>query len=205
MKPSLILPRDDLKRMIRRRRRLGLDRYDEVWEGVYVMAPLANNEHQFFATRISSVILTALDFRNDIICLAGANISDRPERWTKNFRCPDVAVFLPGNPAEDRATHWLGGPDFAVEVVSRGDRSRKKLDFYSKVGVRELLLVEREPWRLVLYRSINKKLELVGSLDPGSPQSLASEVIPLSFRLLEASERPHLELTRHSDGKTWLI
>ena len=76
----------------------------------------------------------------------GCNVSDQPERWKRNYRCPDVAVFLPGNPAEDRGTHWYGGPDFAAEVHSRFDRSRKKFGFYAKVGVRELLLVDRHPW-----------------------------------------------------------
>lgn len=39
----------ELKRLIRHRRRCGGERYDEVWNGVYVMAPLADNEHQSLA------------------------------------------------------------------------------------------------------------------------------------------------------------
>ena len=84
---------------------------------------------------------------------AGCNVSDQPKRWKRNYRCPDVAVFLPGNPAEDRKTHWFGGPDFAVEIISRFDRSREKFGFYKSVGVRELLLVDRHPWALELYRA----------------------------------------------------
>ncbi|MGH7214379.1 MAG: hypothetical protein ACREIT_06420 [Tepidisphaeraceae bacterium] len=34
------------KRLKAEREALGLDRHDEVWEGVYMTAPLANNEHQ---------------------------------------------------------------------------------------------------------------------------------------------------------------
>ena len=41
----------DLSRqLIAERRRLGHDRFDEVWEGVYVMNPLPNNEHQELQT-----------------------------------------------------------------------------------------------------------------------------------------------------------
>ena len=40
--------------------------------------------------------------------------------------------------AETRAkncrTHWLGGPDFAVEIVSEDDRTRDKIPFYSESG-----------------------------------------------------------------------
>lgn len=36
------------EKLIAERKALGLDRFDEVWEGVYVMPPMANNEHQGF-------------------------------------------------------------------------------------------------------------------------------------------------------------
>ena len=36
----------DLAHLIRELRECGGDRYDEVWDGVYVMSPLADNEHQ---------------------------------------------------------------------------------------------------------------------------------------------------------------
>ena len=39
----------DLAHLIRERRESGGDRYDEVWDGVYVMSPLADNEHQQLA------------------------------------------------------------------------------------------------------------------------------------------------------------
>ena len=95
------------------------------------------------AIRLASAIIEALGDARTCSVFPGATSAIAPTNWTKNYRCPDVAVFLPGNPAEDRETHWLGGPDFAVEIVSRDDRSRKKFDFYAKVGVRELLLVDR--------------------------------------------------------------
>jgi hypothetical protein len=38
----------EFKRLVRQRRVTGADRFDEVWDGVYVMAPLADNEHQSF-------------------------------------------------------------------------------------------------------------------------------------------------------------
>ena len=125
----------DLAHLIRERRECGGDRYDEVWDGVYVMSPLADNEHQRLALALSSAIHTALGSTEDIQVFPGCNVSSRSQRWKRNYRCPDVAVFLPGNPAEDRNTHWYGGPDFAVEIQSPYDRSREKFGFYAKVGV----------------------------------------------------------------------
>ena len=144
----------ELKRLIRRRRRSGGDRYDEVWDGVYVMAPLADNEHQRLGTRAGDRLPErARTGSNGLQIFAGCNVSDQPKRWKRNYRCPDVAVFLPGNPAEDRGSHWFGGPDFAVEVISRFDRVPREVRLLAKVGVRELLLVDRQPWQLELYRS----------------------------------------------------
>jgi hypothetical protein len=34
-------------KLIAQRQAWGTDRLDEVWDGVYIMAPMANDEHQF--------------------------------------------------------------------------------------------------------------------------------------------------------------
>ena len=118
---------------------------------------------------------------------------ERPAKtWQKNYRCPDVAVFLPGNPAEDRQTHWYGGPDFAVEIMSRHDRSREKFDFYFKVGVRELLLVDRRPWRLELYRRDKSQWNTVGhsAVDDASPSILAQRGAATRFSTGPGSDAP---------------
>ena len=135
----------------------------------------------------------------------GCNVSDRPRRWKRNYRCPDVAVFLPGNPAEDRNTHWFGGPDFAVEILSPYDRSRQKFGFYAKVGVRELMLVAHRPWTLELYRLAGKDFELVGESDPSvdSPP-LSSEVLNLGFRLIPGDPRPQIEVSKAEGNLRWL-
>lgn len=115
----------ELKRLIRQRRHSGGDLWDEVWNGVYVMPPLADNEHQRLGLELAIDIRNVLGPDERIQLFAGCNISDQPKRWRRNYRCPDVAVFLPGNSAEDRGSHWFGGPDFAVEIISRFDRSRE--------------------------------------------------------------------------------
>jgi len=203
--PRMIVPPADMKRILRERRRNGADRYDEVWDGVYVMSPIADNDHQGIASDLAAVIREGIGWNRSIRVLAGANVSDRREDWTKNYRIPDVLVFLPGNPAEDRRTHFLGGPDFAVEVISRRDRSRKKFAFYAKVGVRELLLVDRDPWSLELYRLRDEAYELAGTSTLDRPEALASSVLPLSFRLLPGEPRPEIEATRPADGRAWSI
>lgn len=161
-----------------------IDRYDEVWEGVYMMSPLANNEHQSLATELSIAIGSVVDWQDLGRTLAGANVSDRADDWTKNYRIPDVLVFQPDTAAEDRGSHWFGGPELAIEIVSPGDKTLEKLDFYAKVGTRELLVIDRDPWRLTLYRiSPDRKLtpEVVCTLDQHVPIAFQEFSITLSL------------------------
>ena len=150
---SLIINDESIaKELISRRRASGADRFDDVWEGVYVMAPMANNEHQDLASELTAILRTIVDWQGLGRTQAGANVSDRREAWTDNYRVPDVLVFLNETSAEDCGTHWFGGPDFAIEIVSPGDRTLEKLEFYAAVGTRELLVIDRQPWQLTLYR-----------------------------------------------------
>ncbi len=133
-------------RYIQERRRTGRDHHDEVWEGVYLVSPDPNNEHQSLTVRFGRCALVSIEDEGLGRVFTGGNVSDQAEDWTTNFRCPDIAVYLEGGIAKDMGSHWLMGPDFAVEIVSRGDRSRDKFDFYAAVGTRELLIVDRYPW-----------------------------------------------------------
>jgi Uma2 family endonuclease len=190
--------------LIADRRERGIDRFDEVWEGVYVMAPIANNEHQHLAQRLSTVLGIVIDFAGLGRVLTGANVSDQRIDWTKNYRVPDVLVFLNGNPAEDRGTHSLGGPDLAVEIVSRWDRSREKIDFYSKVNVRELLIIDRDPWQLELFRLTDGHLQSVAIATEQSAQTIHSDVTGLTLKLLPAPKRPSIAVTT-GDGQSWSV
>ena len=169
-----------MKRMIRHRQLTGADRFDEVWNGVYVMSPLADYEHMELAGLLLHTFYEAIPPARRLTMAPGANVSDRREGWIKNYRVPDIIVFLKGNRAELLGTHWSGGPDFAVEILSPRDRARKKFRFYAKVGVKELLLVARDPWRLELYRTDGVDFDLVGSSDLDDPQVLSSPLLDLT-------------------------
>ncbi|MEX1098351.1 MAG: Uma2 family endonuclease [Planctomycetales bacterium] len=202
---ALIIDRDLEAELIAERRRTGADRHDEVWDGVYVMSPLANNEHQRLVTRLAYVLADVIEPDGTGSVFAGVNVSDRQDEWMRNYRCPDVAVFLAGTSAEDRDTHWFGGPDFAVEVVSEGDRSRDTLDFYAKVGTRELLIVDRDPWALELYRLDDGVLKSAGRSTVAAAAVLESEVVPLTFRLVAGDSRPRIEIAHAAGDGRWTV
>jgi Uma2 family endonuclease len=201
----LVLDTYEQKRLIGRRRSRGIDKPDEVWDGTYIVFPPWDNEHQLLRGLFAFAITQIIGRSKDQKVYCGINVSDRRESGMKNIRCPDVAVYLPDNPAEDCATHYRGGPDFAIEIISRNDRARKKLDFYAKVGVRELLLIDRKPWSLELYRWIDGVLTLVGKTTPDPAQTLTSAVLPISLRLLPDASRPKIEVTQTADARQWLF
>jgi Uma2 family endonuclease len=191
--------------ILEQRRASGGDRFDEVWDGVYVMSPLANNEHQHLGTRLASIYVFVTGWDEDCRVCAGCNVSDREDDWRLNYRVPDAAVFLPGTKARDKKTYWLGGPDKAVEIMSPGDRTREKLPFYEKIGTRELLLVDRDPWALELYRLRGKKLKLVGRCTLDAPKVLESRVLPLNYTLVKGKRRPRIQVTHRETGQQWLV
>jgi Uma2 family endonuclease len=201
--PTLIQDPDISDSLIAERRRKGLDLHDEVWEGVYVVMPNPNDTHQFLVNSFGIPMWEVIQVPGLGDVRPGVNISDRIDDWKYNYRIPDIAVFLKDNTAECHDTFWFGGPDFATEIVSRDDRSREKFGFYASVGTRELLLIDRDPWRLELHRLADGELVLAGVSTVADPQSLTSEVIPFSFRLVDASPRPQIEIT-HRDGRRWL-
>ena len=191
--------------LIAQRQAWGADRWDEVWDGAYFMSPLPNIEHQLLATRLAAVFQLALGPGDPGIAIAGVNVSDRDDGWTKNYRCPDVAVILTGCMAKNCDTHWCGGPDFVVEIVSPDDRSRKKFDFYAKIGVRELVIIDRAPWALELYQLEADELQSAGRSTVDSAVQLQSRVLPLKFRLIPGDTRPVIEVL-HNDGRqVWCL
>ena len=188
----------DLKRQ---RAASGADRFDEVWDGVYVMSPLGDIEHQFLATRLAGILESVIGWPGLGLVLAGVNVSDRHHGWKRNYRIPDVAVYLNTTTARHHGTHWQGGPDFAVEITSHGDITRQKLPFYAAVGTRELLLLDRDTWTLELHRLQNGQLTLASSSTADDGQLLTSAVIPFTFRLTPGQPRPTLEVKTHGEAQ----
>jgi Uma2 family endonuclease len=202
---TLVLDPTTEERIRAERAASGGDRFDEVWDGVYTMSPLADNEHQDIQARLLSAIQAAVGWSSPSKIQAGVNVSDREDEWEHNYRCPDLVVFKPNTKAKDCGTHWLGGPDFAVEITSPYDRSREKLDFYAKVGVLELMIVDRQKWAIELYRLTGDKLVLDQSCRVDAGVRLVSNVLGLTFTLVAGQPRPLIEVASKDEGQSWLV
>ncbi len=203
--PMLITDPVLQEQLLAQRRTWGGDHHDELWEGVYVMAPLPNNEHQELVLRISRILYDVVETTESGQVYPGVNVSDRLEDWEHNYRCPDIVVFLKSSAAVNHGTHWTGGPDLVIEIVSPHDLVRDKLGFYGSVGTRELIIVDRAPWQLERYQLEDGQLVLAGTSHIEQPDWLVSKTVPLNWRLQPGDARPRIELQAATGDKTWDI
>lgn len=126
--------------VIAERKRLGLDHKDEVWDGEYHMVPAANDEHQ----RIVVELLVAWHplCRAVGLHLRGeSNLIPPTEPGWQDFRVPDLVVFGDHARAERGV---VGAAALVVEVRSPGDESFAKLPYFERLGVGEVLIVDRD-------------------------------------------------------------
>ncbi len=191
--PDLAKLSGRIRDLIEERLSWGGGKKDEVWEGIYHMSPDPTNSHQRFILRLCNAFGSALD-QPQAIVQPGGNVSDRNKQWYKNYCCPDVIVILPSNSIQDRKTHYLGGPDFVVEVLSEGDDSVEKLPFYAKVGTREVLHVHPDTKELTLFSLRDGTMHSVGTSSIAAPNIVTSSVLPVNFQVLGDSAKPILRV-----------
>jgi len=186
--------------LIQERKRKGLDLYDEVWEGMYVMPSMPTNAHQHVLDRLGDILTEVVRRGKMGDKCQGANVSDRRKGWKQNYRVPDMVVVLNESRAVDCGTHFCGGPDFLVEIQSPGDDTEEKVPFYGKIGVRELLIIHRDKRTLRLLRLEGEELVLVKPTLLEGKEYLVSAVLPLAFRRTVSKEKPRTQV-RRTDGK----
>ncbi len=192
--PILIYDSQLADSLLQQRRLAQADQFDEVWDGVYVMSPMANNEHQELSSELIAVLRTAIDWKGLGKTLGGANVSNLLENWQQNFRVPDILLFSKTTSAIDQGSHWLGGPELVIEIVSVGDRSYEKLDFFASVGTQELIIIDRHPWKLTLYQlNDQRRLQPVAMSTLEEPNLIVSQSFPLGFRL--NADLPSIDVT----------
>ena len=187
------------------RRAWGADHHDEIWEGVYFMAPLPDNEHQELIFEISCLLAATVDKPRLGDVRPGVNLAASAENWEHDYRVQDVVVFLADTAAENHDDFWIGPADFVIEITTPGDRTYEKMAFYSRIGVRELLIVNRQSWTLEFYRYQDGGLQKVGESTLERPEVLSSERLPLEFRLIAGENRPQVEVRHKTSGERWAI
>jgi Uma2 family endonuclease len=125
-------PTAGLDELLDRRRRSGLDRLDEIWEGVLHMVPAPDYAHGDLESQLHR-ILGPLAERAGLAMIGQSNLG----AGEHDFRVPDAALHRPGESGV-----WHPTAALVVEIVSPGDESWEKLPFYAAHDVDEVLIVD---------------------------------------------------------------
>ncbi len=120
-------PPPEVEAFLDRRRALGQDGHDEVWEGVYHVAPMAHGWHGY----LDSVLAVLLDPYARAAGLVGTSAFSLGDPG--DFRVPDRGFHrqLP-------SAVWIPTAAIVVEVISPDDETWAKFDFYARHHVDEI-------------------------------------------------------------------
>ncbi len=130
-----------LEEWLARRRELGQDRFDEVWEGEYHVAPAPHPRHGY----LEAQLVRRLGERADAAGLVGTGAFNLGE--PDDYRVPDH-----GYHHELPTATYVPTAAVVVEVVSPDDETYEKFGFYAAHGVDELVIVEPQVRRVRLWQ-----------------------------------------------------
>ena len=134
---------DEVNGWLERRRRLGQDLRDEVWDGVYHVAPYEHARNGIVAWALGLAV-TGPALAAGLVPGGSFNLGDPDD-----FRVPDLGFHrAPVTPALYMPTAAL-----VVEVLSPGDETIAKLPFYARRGVQEVWVVDPLARTISCHRS----------------------------------------------------
>ncbi len=133
--PALVLDPlpHEIRTLLERRRGSGLNRLDEVWEGVLHMIPEPNLEHAQIAQQLAVLLDAPAHAAGLVPAMHEFNLGHSED----DYRVPDGGLHRPGA----RGT-WQPTAAMVVEIASQGDESWQKLPFYASHHVDEVLIVD---------------------------------------------------------------
>jgi Uma2 family endonuclease len=126
-------PTAGIEELLERRRRSGLDRLDEVWEGVLHMVPAPNDVHADVAQQLAILLDAPARAAGLFPTMHEFNLGDSRD----DFRVPDGGLHR-----ARRWGTWEHTAPLVVEIVSPDDETWQKLPFYAAQAVDEVLIVD---------------------------------------------------------------
>jgi len=151
----------EFEALLERRWQVGQDRYDEAWDGIYVMNPAPSYEHQRLAQQLA-VLLDPLAQEPGLEAVAGGvNLGDE-----NSYRIPDASLHRRGSGGT-----YVSSAALVVEIRSPGDDTDQKIPFYAERGVDDGLIVDSRK------RKVEWLARVTGPVDTTRPRAA-----PGSFR-----------------------
>lgn len=114
------------------RRIAGADKLDEVWDGVVHMSPDPNRAHSDIQAQLVDIFRKPAEASG-----LWRSVTFNLGPGKHNFRIPDFGLHRSRSGAE-----WTLTAALVAEIVSPGDESWKKFDFYAAHKVDEVLIID---------------------------------------------------------------
>ncbi|HUR22325.1 MAG TPA: Uma2 family endonuclease [Acidimicrobiales bacterium] len=121
----------EFEALLARRRALGQDIFDEMWEGVYHVAPASHAWHGYL-DNVLAELLGPYARRCGLVGTGPFNLGEADD-----YRVPDR-----GYHRELPTGVWIATAAIVVEVISPDDETWEKFDFYARHGVDEICTAE---------------------------------------------------------------
>lgn len=138
--PTLVMdpPPREIETFLESRRRLGQDRRDEVWNGVYRIMPNPSRAHMDIQQQLAELLGPAARAAGLYPRIGGANLGDADD-----YRVPDGVLER-----ERRTDVWYPTAALVVEILSPDDETWEKLPFYASHQVDEILIADPQERKL---------------------------------------------------------
>lgn len=134
------------ERLLEDRRRRGIDRWDEMWEGVLHMVPPPSGRHQDVAR---DLFLTLAPLAKALGLVPWYETGLFRPGVDDDYRVPDQ-MYTRRELVTDRGVD--GPADLVVEIRSPHDETDQKLPWYAALGVREVLVLDPETLVVELHQ-----------------------------------------------------
>ncbi|HEY4181769.1 MAG TPA: Uma2 family endonuclease [Kofleriaceae bacterium] len=139
-------PDETILTWLEERRRNGLDRWDEVWNGVLHVVPPPSYAHQSFGGRLFAALRPVVSARGfDIAYEVGVFLHRGKD---KPYRVPDLAIASAANISERGIE---ARAEIVIELLSPDDKSREKFGSYAECGIDEVWLVDPMSRAIEIY------------------------------------------------------
>jgi Uma2 family endonuclease len=195
--PELAIIREQgvMETLMERRGALGLDKRDEVWEGVLHVVPPASEGHSGSQTALGAFLFLIAERRGGRM---RGNLSVRePGTGERSYRVPDLVYLAPDDLPKLGEVYCDGGPAVVFEVLSPRDESYEKLAFYARIGAREVVVVDPGARRAEVYRLAGTQYVAVDA-DPSG--RIPIEAISVRFERRQVGDEAKLFLLDDTTG-----
>jgi Uma2 family endonuclease len=133
--PTLLpdIPPAEREALLERRKRSGLDRLDEVWEGVLHFVPAPSGEHADLTQQLAELLGGPARAAGLFPAMGEFNVGESEY----DFRVPDGGLHR-----SRPISTWFATAALVVEIRSPGDETWEKLPFYAAHRIDEVLVVD---------------------------------------------------------------